>query len=109
MARHIQFSILFVIALFFFSLPIVVNSQGSPGKESFYVEGQVYCDTCRAQFINKFTQFMPGTLLCEYIIIIKCYSCHILYLLGSIINGKPLRHSKYNSVIDRVNESIFVS
>ncbi|CAA3019960.1 major pollen allergen Lig v 1-like [Olea europaea var. sylvestris] len=60
MTRFIQFLILFTVVLFFSSLPSAVNSQASPNKQSFYVEGQVYCDTCRAQFINKLTEFMPG-------------------------------------------------
>ncbi|KAL2467324.1 Pollen Ole e 1 allergen and extensin family protein [Abeliophyllum distichum] len=64
MASLTQFSILFAGALLLLSLPGTVNSYASsrtsPSKESFYVEGQVYCDTCRAQFINKLTVFMPG-------------------------------------------------
>lgn len=67
MTRFIQFLILFTVVLFFSSLPSAVNSQASPNKQSFYVEGQVYCDTCRAQFINKLTEFMPGMLLYKYI------------------------------------------
>lgn len=34
-------------------------SAGGPDAE-FFVQGQVYCDTCRAQFITKVSQFMPG-------------------------------------------------
>ncbi|XP_022853876.1 major pollen allergen Lig v 1 [Olea europaea var. sylvestris] len=62
MARLIQVSILFVLALCFLSLPSVVYSEDVPQPpiSQFHVQGQVYCDTCRARFITEFSEFIPG-------------------------------------------------
>ncbi|KAJ9690686.1 hypothetical protein PVL29_013047 [Vitis rotundifolia] len=55
MARSLQAVIFLATALCFFSF------QASASAEShFYVEGQVYCDTCRIQFITKVSEYMPG-------------------------------------------------
>ncbi|KAI4339041.1 hypothetical protein MLD38_024027 [Melastoma candidum] len=44
-----------VAALCFFALPQVVH-----GESRFFVEGTVYCDTCRAQFITKISEYIEG-------------------------------------------------
>ncbi|CAA2961628.1 major pollen allergen Ole e 1-like, partial [Olea europaea subsp. europaea] len=61
MARLIQVSILFVIALCFLSLLDIVNSEDvpQPPVSQFHIQGQVYCDTCRARFITELSEFIP--------------------------------------------------
>ncbi|CAI0557961.1 unnamed protein product [Linum tenue] len=36
---------------------------GTANADSFTVEGKVYCDTCRTQFITKVTVFMPDAVV----------------------------------------------
>ncbi|GAV89872.1 Pollen_Ole_e_I domain-containing protein [Cephalotus follicularis] len=47
--------ILLVSALCLFSLLSIAH-----GDERFFVEGKIYCDTCRAQFITRASQYMKG-------------------------------------------------
>ncbi|MED6123501.1 hypothetical protein PIB30_049722 [Stylosanthes scabra] len=30
------------------------------GFDKFFVEGKVYCDTCRIQFVSRVSEFLPG-------------------------------------------------
>ncbi|KAI4372498.1 hypothetical protein MLD38_010720 [Melastoma candidum] len=30
------------------------------GSDCFFVEGRVYCDTCRTQFVTRVSEYMPG-------------------------------------------------
>merc|ERR1712054_740588 len=55
MAKLIQVSILFVVALCFLFLSGSVYSEDvpQPPVSLFYVQGQVYCDTCRAGFFTE--------------------------------------------------------
>ncbi|KAM7255096.1 hypothetical protein ACFE04_020337 [Oxalis oulophora] len=52
MAKHI---ILLASAICFLSLVGCAY-----GAATFFVEGQVYCDTCRAQFVTRVSPFMKG-------------------------------------------------
>ncbi|KAG8365535.1 hypothetical protein BUALT_Bualt18G0115200 [Buddleja alternifolia] len=56
MASLTQTRILFIAALSFVSLAGTANSSAP----QFYVEGEVYCEVCRTDFINKFSELMPG-------------------------------------------------
>ncbi|CAK9148139.1 unnamed protein product [Ilex paraguariensis] len=56
MAKTVQTAILFTTALCFFSLIGIVQCRDA----HFFVEGQVYCDPCRAQFMTRLSEFMPG-------------------------------------------------
>ncbi|GAU30278.1 hypothetical protein TSUD_384990 [Trifolium subterraneum] len=49
-------TIILVSALCFLSFLGSVYSH----SDRFFVEGVVYCDTCRTQFITKLTEFMEG-------------------------------------------------
>uniref|UniRef100_A0A147BWG8 Putative olee1-like protein n=1 Tax=Ixodes ricinus TaxID=34613 RepID=A0A147BWG8_IXORI len=62
MAKLIQVSILFVVALCFLFLSGTVYSEDvpQPPVSLFYVQGQVYCDTCRAGFITELSEFIQG-------------------------------------------------
>lgn len=44
-------------ALCFFTLLHDVH-----GESQFFVEGKVYCDTCRAQFITKISDYVKGIM-----------------------------------------------
>ncbi|XP_020236456.1 olee1-like protein [Cajanus cajan] len=44
-----------VIALCFLSFVGLAYSQ-----DRFFIEGKVYCDTCRTQFLTRVSEFMPG-------------------------------------------------
>ncbi|EOY28007.1 hypothetical protein QUC31_012799 [Theobroma cacao] len=44
-------------ALCFLSLLGIVDAQA---PEQFFVEGKVYCDNCRAQFVTKISKYMAG-------------------------------------------------
>lgn len=47
--------------------PAESKSAPTPGgAEEFYVQGQVYCDTCRAQFITKASSFLQGSYSMHY-------------------------------------------
>jgi len=48
-------TIILASALCFLSLLASVYSD-----DRFFVEGRVYCDTCRAQFITKLTEYIEG-------------------------------------------------
>ncbi|KAL2229044.1 pollen allergen Che a 1-like [Sesamum indicum] len=56
MATLPQFAIILAGALCFLSLADVANSQGP----EFIVKGMVYCDVCRVNFFNKFSEPMSG-------------------------------------------------
>ncbi|XP_022892134.1 major pollen allergen Ole e 1-like [Olea europaea var. sylvestris] len=62
MAKFIQVSILFIVALCFLSFPNVIYSEDvpQPPVSQFHIQGQVYCDTCRARFITELSEFIPG-------------------------------------------------
>merc|ERR1711971_981556 len=62
MAKLIQVSILFVVALCFLFLSGTVYSEDvpQPPVSQFYVQGQIYCDTCRVGFINELSEFIQG-------------------------------------------------
>ncbi|KAK3012213.1 hypothetical protein RJ639_011529 [Escallonia herrerae] len=49
-------AVLFVSFLCFSSLTGIAHSH----DDHFFVEGQVYCDTCRVQFITRVSEFMSG-------------------------------------------------
>ncbi|KAI6705394.1 hypothetical protein NL676_008356 [Syzygium grande] len=55
MAKSLKAIIFLASALSFLSLLGAVY-----GDSRFFVEGKVYCDTCRAQFITKVSHDMPG-------------------------------------------------
>ncbi|CAA2982520.1 major pollen allergen Ole e 1 [Olea europaea var. sylvestris] len=65
MAKFIQVSFLFVVALCFLSFPSVIYSEDvpQPPVSQFHIQGQVYCDTCRAGFITELSEFIPGASL----------------------------------------------
>ncbi|KAL3851384.1 hypothetical protein ACJIZ3_013266 [Penstemon smallii] len=56
MARLTQLAILFAGALCLISLPDIAHSAAP----EFYVQGEVYCEVCRADFINKLSEPMSG-------------------------------------------------
>ncbi|KAL0333820.1 UNVERIFIED_CONTAM: Pollen allergen Che a 1 [Sesamum angustifolium] len=56
MATLPQFAIILAGALCFLSLADVANSQ----TPEFIVKGMVFCDVCRVNFFNKFSEPMPG-------------------------------------------------
>ncbi|KAL0290952.1 UNVERIFIED_CONTAM: Major pollen allergen Ole e 1 [Sesamum calycinum] len=56
MATLAQFAIILAGALCFLSLADVANSQ----TPEFIVKGMVFCDVCRVNFFNKFSEPMPG-------------------------------------------------
>ncbi|PIN13044.1 hypothetical protein CDL12_14327 [Handroanthus impetiginosus] len=56
MASSTKFAILFAGALCLLCLPGMANSAAT----QFIVEGDVYCEVCRTNFINKLSQPMPG-------------------------------------------------
>ncbi|XP_022892128.1 major pollen allergen Ole e 1-like [Olea europaea var. sylvestris] len=62
MEKFIQVSILFVVAICFLSFPRVIYSEDvpQPPVSQFHIQGQVYCDTCRAGFITELSEFIPG-------------------------------------------------
>jgi len=62
MTKIIQASILFVVALCFLSFPSVIYSEDvpQPPVSIFHIQGQVYCDTCRAGFITELSEFITG-------------------------------------------------
>ncbi|GAB2301209.1 hypothetical protein Dimus_035243 [Dionaea muscipula] len=44
-----------------FLLLLSLNAGVAQGKvDRFFVEGQVYCDTCRAEFVTRLTEFLEG-------------------------------------------------
>ncbi|RYQ82591.1 olee1-like protein [Arachis ipaensis] len=47
-----------VILISFFCFLSLFGSAYS--NERFYIEGKVYCDTCRLQFITKLSEFLEG-------------------------------------------------
>ncbi|KAK4440047.1 Pollen allergen Sal k [Sesamum alatum] len=51
-----RLAIILAGALFILSLVQVTNSE----KPKFIVKGKVFCDICRANFVNKFSTLMPG-------------------------------------------------
>ncbi|KAA8519664.1 hypothetical protein F0562_013891 [Nyssa sinensis] len=55
-AKSFQPVTLFASALCLFSLLAFAHSKDS----HFLVEGEVYCDTCRSQFITRLSETMPG-------------------------------------------------
>ncbi|CAK9311242.1 unnamed protein product [Citrullus colocynthis] len=58
--------ILLVSALSLMSLLNLASSE----KDRFFVEGKVYCDTCRVQFFTKVSKFLEGAtvkLVCKEI------------------------------------------
>ncbi|KAI3466733.1 hypothetical protein Pfo_023396 [Paulownia fortunei] len=57
MASLTQIAILFAGALCLLSLPGITHSASAP---QFSVEGDVYCEVCRINFINKLSEPMPG-------------------------------------------------
>lgn len=61
MVKFTQVAILLVGAVCFMASPAIAEKASHLTK--FYVEGEVYCDVCRADFINKLSERMPGTSL----------------------------------------------
>ncbi|XP_034698616.1 olee1-like protein [Vitis riparia] len=55
MARSLQAVILLATALCFLSFQASVRAE-----PHFFVKGQVYCDTCRIQFITRVSEYVPG-------------------------------------------------
>ena len=51
-------TIILVSALCFISLFHLASC-----KDQFFVEGKVYCDTCRVQFFTKVSKFLEGILI----------------------------------------------
>ncbi|XP_022853914.1 major pollen allergen Lig v 1-like [Olea europaea var. sylvestris] len=62
MARLTQVLIFFVVTLSFLSLPNLIYSEDVPQPPvcQFHVQGQIYCDTCRAGFITELSEFIAG-------------------------------------------------
>ncbi|KAL7142592.1 hypothetical protein ABFS83_08G133800 [Erythranthe nasuta] len=58
MASATQIAILFAGALCLLSLP--GGAQSNAAATKFSVEGDVYCEVCRTNFINKLSQPMAG-------------------------------------------------
>lgn len=53
---------LIVVALFATAISLCLSSVlSSDASEHFFVEGKVYCDTCRVQFVTRVTEALPGT------------------------------------------------
>ncbi|KAK1378615.1 Pollen Ole e 1 allergen/extensin [Heracleum sosnowskyi] len=48
------------LILFIYLLSVIQISQSQGSDHEFKVQGQVYCDVCRAQFITKLSTFMKG-------------------------------------------------
>lgn len=55
MAKSSQAVILFAVAL-----SLALFGIGHCTDPRFYVEGRVYCDTCRIQFVTKVSSYIPG-------------------------------------------------
>ncbi|XP_022140139.1 olee1-like protein [Momordica charantia] len=49
-----------VIALSFVCIFSLIISFVYCGEDRFFVEGKVYCDTCRAQFVTRVSEYMKG-------------------------------------------------
>ncbi|XVF27501.1 hypothetical protein REPUB_Repub14bG0112800 [Reevesia pubescens] len=48
-------------ALCFLSLLGIAHAEAlTQGSEHFFVEGKVYCDNCRVQFVTKISKYMKG-------------------------------------------------
>ncbi|XP_051135991.1 olee1-like protein [Andrographis paniculata] len=58
---QIAAALLVVSALCLISLPSAAAAGGHHhAGEEFYVEGEVYCEVCRVNFINKLSELMSG-------------------------------------------------
>ncbi|GAA0187325.1 hypothetical protein Leryth_022296 [Lithospermum erythrorhizon] len=55
MAKPIQIAVLILSALCFLSY-----LNGAQGNNDFFVQGDVYCDPCRAQFVTRLSEKLPG-------------------------------------------------
>lgn len=51
-------SIFFTSALCFLSL-----LRATYAESRFFVEGKVYCDTCRTQFVTRVSEYLEGVCL----------------------------------------------
>lgn len=51
----------FIVALCFVCI-FSLFSFGYSVEDRFFVEGKVYCDTCRAKFVTKISEYMKGNL-----------------------------------------------
>ena len=54
----------FVSAVCLSSLAGVANADADD-FDSFQIQGSVYCDTCRVQFVTRLSQFLEGILFVE--------------------------------------------
>ncbi|CAI0444774.1 unnamed protein product [Linum tenue] len=45
------------------ALICLLGLLGTGTADTFTVEGKVYCDTCRTQFITRITEFMPDAVV----------------------------------------------
>ncbi|XP_015899170.3 olee1-like protein [Ziziphus jujuba] len=52
---------LVVVALIATTISLSLSSVlCSDASEHFFVEGKVYCDTCRVQFVTRVSEYLPG-------------------------------------------------
>jgi hypothetical protein len=49
-------------------------------EDRFFVEGRVYCDTCRTQFVTKLTKYMKGN---NFIFCLNLINHHVRTLFPS--------------------------
>lgn len=60
MAKSLTTTILFLAsALCCLSLAVAQQKQ-DPANNHFFVEGKIYCDTCRTQFVTRVSQYIQG-------------------------------------------------
>ncbi|XWS19698.1 hypothetical protein CRYUN_Cryun31cG0038300 [Craigia yunnanensis] len=57
MATSLKAIFFLASALCFLSLLGIVHAESTP---QFFVEGKVYCDNCRAQFVTRISKYMEG-------------------------------------------------